>query len=108
VRWALATAQPLPEAAVAVVVDALAARWPDGIVRVERQAHVGHTTVVPTAVPAVVPAAAGSPSPRAPTSTFPLLEATSVVGEPSEALTRQWSTVRADLVRLARATTPTR
>ncbi|HTE49233.1 MAG TPA: hypothetical protein VK698_00060 [Kofleriaceae bacterium] len=93
VRWAELTAQPLPGAAVAVVVDSLVERWPDGVVRVERQAHAGRTTILPTQD--------GSPSPRAPTSTFPLLDAVSVVGEPSEALTRQWSSVRAGLLRLA-------
>ena len=89
VRWALATGQTLPDAAVAVVVDVLVERWPDGVVRVERRAQEGRTTILPTAD--------RSPSPRAPASTFPLLEATSVVGQPSEALTRQWSTARAGL-----------
>ena len=45
----------------------------------------------------VLPTADCSPSPRGPTSTFPLLLATSEVGAPSEALTRQWSTVRSRL-----------
>jgi hypothetical protein len=98
VRWALATGQPLPDGAVDVVINELVERWPDGIVRVERQAHTGHTTLIPTAD--------HSPSPRAPTSTFALLDAVSVPGEPSEALTRQWSAVRADLLRLYRPTTP--
>lgn len=93
VRWALATGQPLPEAAVAEVVTALIERWPDGVVRVERQAHAGRTTIVPTAD--------RSPSPRAPASSFPLLEAAGAPGEPSEALTRQWSEARAGLLRLA-------
>jgi hypothetical protein len=95
VRWAHATGQPLPDPAIAVVVDLLVERWPDGVVRVERQAHAGKTTILPTAD--------RSPSPRAPASSFPLLDATSVVGEPSEALTRQWSAVRNGLVRLAHA-----
>src|SRR5262249_7739931 len=90
VRWAEATRSPLPESAIAPVVDELAARWPDGVVRVERRAYDLHrTTVLPTADRA--------PSPRGPTSTFPLLLATSVVGEPSEALTRQGADVRARL-----------
>ncbi len=93
VRWAEATARPLPEAAVAIVVDSLVERWPDGVVRVERHAHAGRTTILPTPD--------RSPSPRAPTSTFPLLDAVSVLGEPSEALTRQWSATRAGLLRLA-------
>jgi len=95
VRWAEATGQLLPEAAVATAVNALVERWPDGVVRVERQAHAGKTTILPTTD--------RSPSPRAPASTFPLLDATSRLGEPSEALTRQWSEARAGLLRLAHA-----
>ncbi len=92
VRWAEATGSALPEAAVAPVVESLVARWPDGVVCVERQAHAGRTTILPTIDRA--------PSPRAPTSSFALLDAVSVVGEPSEALTRQWSGTRAGLQRL--------
>jgi hypothetical protein len=95
VRWAEATAQALPCAAIEIVVDALVERWPDGRVRVERHVHAGRTTILP--------AADRSPSPRAPASTFPLLEAVSVIGEPSEALTRQWYAARAGLLRLSRA-----
>ncbi|HEU4404854.1 MAG TPA: hypothetical protein VFS43_06140 [Polyangiaceae bacterium] len=95
VRWAEATGQALPYATVSTVVEALAERWPDGVVRVERQAYAGRTTIVPSAD--------RSPSPRVPASTFPLLEAVSVVGEPSEALTRQWAEARAGLLELARA-----
>ncbi|WP_434391340.1 hypothetical protein [Melittangium boletus] len=95
VKWAEATDERLPEAAVAPVVQELVARWPDGVVRVERQAHAGMTTILPTAD--------RSPSPGAQASTFPLLEAVSRPGEPSEALTRQWSEARAGLLRLARA-----
>ena len=95
VRWAEVTGQPLPGAAVATVVEELIERWPDGIVRVERQAHAGKTTILPTAD--------RSSSPRAQASTFPLLDAVSRLGEPSEALTRQWTEARAGLLRLARA-----
>lgn len=95
VRWAEATEQQLPEAAVAAVVNALVERWPDGVVCVERQAHAGMTTILPTAD--------HSPSPNVLASTFPLLDATSRLGEPSEALTRQWSEARAGLLRLAQA-----
>ena len=95
VKWTEATGQQLPEAAVATVVQELVERWPDGVVRVERQAHAGKTTLLPTAD--------RSPSPRVQASTFPLLEAVSRPGEPSEALTRQWSEARAGLLRLARA-----
>jgi len=95
VRWAEATEQRLPEAAVATVVNALVERWPDGVMRVERQAHAGKTTILPTVD--------RSPSPRASASPFPLLDAVSRLGEPSEALTRQWSEARAGLLRLAHA-----
>jgi hypothetical protein len=95
VRWAEKTEQALPYAAIATVVEALVESSPDGVVRVERQAHAGRTTILPTAD--------RSPSPRAPASTFPLLEAVSVVGEPSEALTRRWSAARAGVLRLSRA-----
>jgi hypothetical protein len=93
VRWADATGGAIPLAAVAPVVEALVERSPEGVLRVERRAHGGRTTIVPTAD--------RSPSARAPASAFPLLEAVSAIGEPSEALTRQWAAVRAGLLRLA-------
>lgn len=95
VRWAETTEQTLPHAAIAIVVEALVERSPDGVARVERQAHAASSTILPTAD--------RSPSPHAPASTFPLLEAVSVIGEPSEALTRQWSAARAGVLRLSRA-----
>lgn len=95
VKWAEASEQPLPQAAAATVVNALIERWPDGVVRVERQAQAGMTTILPTED--------RSPSPRAPASPFPLFNAVSRIGEPSEALTRQWSEARAGLLRLAQA-----
>lgn len=95
VRWAEATGGALPRAAIAPVVGALAERWPDGVVRVERLAHAGRTTIVPTAD--------RSPSPRAPASTFPLLEAVGAIGAPSEGLMRQWAAARAGVLRLWQA-----
>ncbi|HEU4538443.1 MAG TPA: hypothetical protein VFS00_30190 [Polyangiaceae bacterium] len=95
VRWAEQTERALPQVAVAAAVGALVERAPDGVVRVERQAHAGHTTILP--------AADRPPGPRVPVTSFPLLEVVSVVGEPAEALTRQWSEARAGLLRLARA-----
>ncbi|ADO73894.1 uncharacterized protein STAUR_6137 [Stigmatella aurantiaca DW4/3-1] len=95
VRWAETAEQLLPEAAIAIVVTALVERWPDGIVHIERQAHAKSTTILPTSD--------RSPSPRASASTFSLLDATSRLGEPSEALTRQWTEVRAGLLRLVQA-----
>lgn len=95
VRWAEASAQAIPYAALASVVEALVERSPDGVIHVERHAFAGPTTILPTAD--------RSPTPRAPASLFPLLAAVSVIGEPCEALTRQWSTARAGLLRLSRA-----
>ena len=52
----------------------LVARFPDGVVRLGRRAYAGRTTIVPTA--------RSRAQPRQPASTFPLLEAASVIGEP--------------------------
>jgi len=92
VRWAEATAQPLLYAAVAGVVDELIERASDGVIRIGRQAYVGMTTVVPTLE-------RGS-AVRQPASTFALLDAVSQIGEPSEALTRQWTAARRGLLQL--------
>jgi len=92
VRWAESTGQALPLRAVAGVAGDLVARFPDGIVRVERHAHAGKHTIV-----------SGRPAPREPASSFPLLEAASALGEPSPALTRQSSEARRGLLRLADA-----
>jgi hypothetical protein len=90
VRWAEATGESLPWRAIAGVVDHLVARFPDGVVRVERHAHAGKQTILPA-----------RPGPREPASSFPLLAAASALGEPSAALTRQWSEARRGLLRLA-------
>jgi hypothetical protein len=90
VRWAGWSGQPLPRAAIAGVVDDLVERFPDGVVRVERRAYEGFTTVLPGPLRA--------PSLRGPTSRFALLEATSILGAPSLALTRQWTIARRELL----------
>jgi hypothetical protein len=90
--WAEVTAQPLAAHAIAPVVSSLCARFPDGIVRVERHAHAGRQTYLPTAD--------RSPSPRAPATSFALLDAVSAIGAPSEALTREWAVARARLRRI--------
>ncbi len=92
VRWAEATGEALAQRAVADVVDDLVARFPDGVVRVERHAHAGMTTIL-----------LEQRGPRAPASSFPLLEAAGALGEPSPALTHQWSEARRGLLRLAEA-----
>jgi hypothetical protein len=92
VSWAERTGQPLPPGSVDQVVASMAERFPDGIVRVERQIHADRTTLLPTAD--------RTPSGRGPASTFPLLEAVSRIGASSGALSREWAETRAGLVRL--------
>lgn len=77
VDWAERTGQALPAASIEGVVSSLVERFPDGVVRVERRIHADEAE-----------------------STFPLLEAVSRVGAPSEALSREWSATRAGLFRL--------
>jgi hypothetical protein len=93
VRWAEQTGAPLPHAEITDAVDSLAAQFPDGVVRVGRRAYADHTTLQPTADRA-------QQLPRIPATTFSLLDAVSVIGEPSEALTRQWTAARHGLIRL--------
>ena len=89
-RWAEATGQAIPTAAIAPVVTSLTTRFPDGVIRIGRHAHARHASTV-------LPTADRSPSPRGPTTSFPLLDAVSVIGAPSEALTREWAATRARL-----------
>ena len=85
VRWAALTGRPIPSDVVAGVLDQVA---PDGIVRVQRRAFAGIGTWRES----------NGTWERAPNATsFPLLEVTSVIGEPSPALTRQWTETRARL-----------
>ncbi|MEO8553143.1 MAG: hypothetical protein ABI678_24390 [Kofleriaceae bacterium] len=81
---------PIPRAAIEPAVTAMCTRFPDGVVRIGRQAIAGRGTLIPTAD--------HSPSPRGTPTTFPLLDAVSVVGAPSEALTREWNQTRARLL----------
>ncbi len=92
VRWAEAGGELLPRAAVSAAVGLLLEHYPDGVVRVERNAHAGKITILPTPD--------HTPSPRVPASSFMLLDAVSVIGAPSAALTRQWTAVRHGLLRL--------
>jgi hypothetical protein len=88
-RWAeLGNAVPLD--AISPVIEHLLATFPNGVIRVQRQAHAGMMTRVEREGVWV----------REPASTFPLLDATGVLGEPSEALTRRWSATRRVLARL--------
>jgi hypothetical protein len=91
VAWAAAHGHALPLAAVASAIAALAARAPDGVLRVERSAVVGKQGWAPDA--------AGAWS-RQPTTTWSLLDLVSQPGAVSPGLTRQWQATRRDLATL--------
>lgn len=83
VRWSWLTGRPVPE----FVASLLDSMTNDGVIRVQRRAFDGVGTWQYTGKWERVP--------RAPT--FSLLDATSVIGEPSPTLTKQWTAVRASL-----------
>ncbi len=89
VRWAELAGGTLPIRAVAPVCMHLAQRFPDGAVRVERDATAELTTLV-----------RGNWTKRAPASRFPLLDAVAVTGAPSSVVTAQWSRARSGVLRL--------
>jgi len=91
-RWAQLRRREIPASAIESVVTHLVATCPDGVVRVERQAFEPMTTRVHDA--------ATNTWIREPASHFPLLDATSRLGEPSPALTRQWQDARRGLLAL--------
>lgn len=91
VRWSELGARAIPVEAVAPVVQHLVARFPDGVVRLGRDATAGVTTVV---------RAADGTKAREPASRFPLLDATSATGQPSAAATQAWTAARQGLLRL--------
>jgi hypothetical protein len=91
VAWALAHRRPLPLVAVAPTVAALAARFPDGVVGVERVAFADKSTWTFEAPEGWVRRAA---------TRWPLLDLVSQPGAPSPALTRQWRTTRRGLLAL--------
>jgi hypothetical protein len=85
VRWATIRERTLPLEAIGGVIEHLTRSFPDGIVRVQRQAFVGVGTWQRTS----------STWERVPqASLFRLLEMTSAVGQPSPAATRQWTATR--------------
>ena len=91
VRWAERTGGALPVAAVSPVVQHLVARCPDGVVRREREAVEGVTTHA---------RASDGRAVRQPASRFPLLDATSVVGQACPYATGAWTTSRQALLGL--------
>ncbi len=92
VRWAEASGTTLPVEAVAPVVEHLATTFPDGVIRLQRRSFEG--------VPTMRPDATGTWVRGLPASTFPLLDATSTVGQACPYTTRQWTAARQGLVRL--------
>jgi hypothetical protein len=92
VRWSEHTDRSLPLRAISGVIDHVLAAFPDGAIRLQRQAYGGVGTWVRSASGDWV---------RGPVaSRFPLLEATSAIGLASPAVTRQWSAARHAIVRL--------
>jgi hypothetical protein len=90
-RWAELTGRAVPLRAVAGVLDHLIATCGDGVVRRGRLSYVGVGTWIAS------PAGWGRVEA---TLRFPLLEATSAVGEPCPYLTRQWTAARRAVLRL--------
>lgn len=93
VRWAGSSGGEIPLRAVAVVVEHLVRSFPDGVVRLQRQA----TARCPTTWRQ---RPGGDEWARGPTDSFPLLEAASALGRPSAAATRQWAETRRGLLDL--------
>jgi hypothetical protein len=65
---------------------------PDGVVRLQRRSYEG--------VPTMARSADGTWRRGQPASSFPLLDATSSVGQPCPYVTRQWTATRQGLLRL--------
>jgi hypothetical protein len=90
-RWAELTGRAVPLRAIAGVLEHLIATCGDGVVRRQRLSYAGVGTWVPSSAGwGRVESAFG----------FPLLEATSAVGEPCPYLTRQWTAARHAVLRL--------
>jgi hypothetical protein len=91
VGWAERSGAAIPRAAIAGVVEHLAAAFPDGAIRVQRHGF----EICPTTRN---PGQAGAG--RQPTSQFELLRAAGEIGAPSPTATRQWTAARRGLLRL--------
>jgi hypothetical protein len=92
VRWAEASEAALPRHAVTPAVEHLVAAFPDGVIRLQRHAFAGVTTMLRTAD--------GTWVRRQPATSFPLLEATSTIGAACPYATREWTAARQGLLRL--------
>jgi hypothetical protein len=86
--WSRVQKRPVPREAVAPTLSALAARFPDGTIRVEKAGLAAEGSLNP---------AEGGTWSRGPASSFPLLDAARRVGAASEVLTRRWAEARAAL-----------
>jgi hypothetical protein len=84
--WSRLRRRIVPREAVAPSLSALAARFPDGRIRVEKPGLAGEDSLNP---------GEGGAWARGAASTFPLLDSARRAGESSEALTRRWAEVRA-------------
>jgi hypothetical protein len=91
-RWAELTGRAVPLRAIAGVLEHLLASCPDGTVRRRRLSYAGVGTWLQSP--------SGEWVRRESALRFPLLEATSAVGEPCPYLTRQWTAARRAVLRL--------
>lgn len=87
-EWSRARRKAVPREAVAGTMAELEARFPDGVIRVERGGLAAEGSLNPSA---------GGAWARGSASTFPLLDAARRAGQPSPALTRRWALVRETL-----------
>jgi hypothetical protein len=89
-RWAQHGEGSLPLAAIRSAIEHLVTTFPDGVVQARRLAHAGTRTL----------ALRDGAWVREPASAFPLLDIAGPIGEPSAALTGQWSATRRALLGL--------
>lgn len=86
--WARIRRRIVPREAVAPSLSALAARFADGVIRVEKAGLAAEGSLNP---------GEGGAWARGSASSFPLLESARRVGAPCDALTRRWAEVRSAL-----------
>ena len=93
VGWAHSRRRSLPWSSLSAAVEGLVERFPDGNVAIQRRGFAGRMTRVRTPD--------GGWARREPASEFPLLTASSRVGEVSTWLSRQWRQTSGQLLDLA-------
>jgi hypothetical protein len=91
VRWAKLGAKTIPLAAVELAIEHLVTSYSDGVVRPRRHSWAGVRTL----------ALHEGAWERGPASMFTLLEVAGPIGEPNEALTKEWSAARTALIELS-------